>query len=216
MAEVHRPNMLAWLAGKPQVLSEQNQLKVCEILGWRYGKLRRDIVHRWDVTDDLSACIDVLKSFELPKPENSMIVYRAQRENAPPATIIFADVLTSAPLVILISRKLGYSTPLDITSTSLGMGTDGPTVVSISENEWHEYWQVSTTCYSSARYMEVYGTNIRNAVQRRDKEMRRKRYDPITTVFEETEWEDILNRAMDAGMSFEEIAARVRQVLGVQ
>lgn len=218
-SEVHRPNCLAWLAGKERVFSEANQLKVCETLGWRFGRLRRDVVHRWVVGNDLSVCRKVLEG------DGRDVVFRifqttgASSEGAV-AVLGLAD--DEKPLVILIRRPLGKEMPEAITAKTLGLGFDGSDH-RVSGQEWAEWWYQGSPGGSPDDYLGSAGRKMLAEAQRDQLMLHQSQvfadgFDgelaKIMTVSREQEaWLGLLDQAMAAGMGFEEVMRRVGDLL---
>lgn len=232
LAEVHRPNMLAWLAGKPQVFSEKNQLKVCDALGWRFGRLRRDMIHRWEVGNDLTTCHQVLSAYEEREGE-VLTVFQANGANAVKAGIVIGSFSGIGPLVVLIQRPLGFVVPGPITAKTLDVGQASSIHHHVSVGEWQECWHPGSKGLSPAEYLNSYGKIIFEASKPpipllpQDDEciffdesfrlIAESENDPDAfNVEEEVAWAGVLFEAKHAGMRFDEILARTKSALGLK
>ncbi|RJX30893.1 MAG: hypothetical protein C4516_09125 [Oxalobacter sp.] len=223
-SEVHRPNFLAWLAGKERVLSEKRQLKVCECLGWRFGRLRRDMVHCWEVNGDLSACQKILAAHEGKKTDVTLMVFQAEGREAQRVLIILGLSSNEPTLVILIRRPLGYTIPMPITALQLGRGFDQGGH-RISTQEWRDCWQRGARLLSPEDYLATYGGEMLDMAK---KEYPMLNQSQIFADFHEEEcaallnmsgeklaWLELFSKAMGSGMSFDEVMQRTSSALNI-
>lgn len=231
LAEVHRPNMLAWLAGKPQVFSEKNQLKVCDVLGWRFGRLRRDMIHHWEAGNDLTACQQVLSAYEGQESATNLMVFAAEGSGAVKAAVVLGLSQGLTPLVILIRRPLGYVMPESITAKTLGIGVEGG-IHRLSVDEWQKCWNPSGPGISPADYLESFGPLIFesdtlpvSSPLQNDEEVSFEESLRMTAEsddssgvlnLEELEWSNVLYHAKLSGMSFNEILVLTKSALGLR
>jgi len=225
--EVHRPNCLAWLAGKEQVFSEKKQLKVCELLGWRFGRLRRDMIHRWQIGDDLTMLKQVLTAYELSDEAMVLTIFQAKGHEAEQAAIIVGICRELPPLVILIKRPLGYGMPTPITATTLGHGDDGKLEHTISQAECESCWSNNSVTPTGEEYLETHGrllwAEARHGVLEQAGMVSidhlpevLQAYETDFNLEENMEWDAILHRAKHSGMSFQEILAKTEAALGLK
>lgn len=231
-ADVHRPNMLAWLAGKPQVFSEKNQLKVCDVLGWRFGRLRRDMIHHWEAGNDLTACQQILSAYEGQANATNLMVFAAEGSGAVKAAIVLGLSQVLTPLVILIRRPLGYVMPESITAKVLGIGVEGG-MHHLSVDEWQKAWNPEGQGIPPADYLELFGPLIFEAdtlpassPPQNDEGVsfdeslkmifESESAPDALNVEEEIAWAGVLFEAKHFGLSFDEILARTKSVLGLR
>lgn len=224
--EVHRPNCLAWLAGKEQVFSEKKQLKVCEFLGWRYGRLRRDVVHHWQVGNDLSTLKAVLAAYEAWENKTLFQIFQVEGPQAEKAVILVGLCEGLPHLLILIKRPLGYGAPVPITAKSLGIGIDRE-AYRLSAREWQEWWIPDAVARDPDAYLRAHGDKL---IEVADSTFQATLDNELTPVEcddemvleggmlsgltpEEQEWLAVLQRALDTGMSFQEIMSRAGMAL---
>jgi hypothetical protein len=140
-----RGNIAAWLAGRPRVLSEENALAVVQALGWRYGRLRTDMVHRWEVGADLTRMRKVLlrdggfapEQFSIRRVENA---YVGRLQGAVVISHLPSGVPGPDALVILVKRPLGMEPFEPITAQALGLGYDDPHPYFVSQEETDRWW----------------------------------------------------------------------------
>lgn len=224
--EVHRPNCLAWLAGKEQVFSEKKQLKVCELLGWRFGRLRRDMVHRWEIGSDFFVLKEVLAAYEICDPEITLTIFQAKGQDTERAAIIIGVSRGMSPLVILAKRPLGYGMPASITAAMLGYGCDGKHEHSITEAEWKSCWDTTAVSCSAEEYLDTYAhllweetrlqdINHMGMVTSQHLPDEIQAYETDLSLEEVMEWDAVLYQAKHSGMNFQEILARVREALNL-
>lgn len=223
-SEVHRPNFIAWLSGKENVLSEKRQLKVCEFLGWRFGRLRRDMVHRWEVGGDLSVCAAVLNAFEGHRTDVTRTLFQAEGGETEKGVVILVLTHGESPLVILIRRPLGYDLPQAITAQRLGRGFDLGEHY-ISAQEWRNWWQANAKLDEPESYINAYGRKMLDAAKRELTVLHQEQtfaddivddYAAILDVTAEQQaWLALLSKAIDSGMSFEEVSRRAKSALNL-
>lgn len=218
-SEVHRPNCLAWLAGKERVFSETKQLNVCETLGWRFGRLRRDMVHRWVVGNDLSTCRRVLEG---EGKEAGIMIFPTSGASSEGAVVVLGLADDEAPLLILVRRPLGMEMPGAITAAMLGLGFEGGDH-RVSGKEWADWWHQESPGGSPDDYLGGVGRKLLAEAQRDLPMLRQSQvfaegfgddFSKLVTVSREQEaWLGLLDRALAAGMGFEEVMKRVEMVI---
>lgn len=118
-AQVHRPNLVSWLGGKDHVLSEQKQLAVCSVLGWRYGRLARGQVHRWAVGRDFSAMKRLLEAEQKLGAEIAVIPAKDVEEMGEVGVLLAEQGKTVG--LILIQRPLATLPLPGLTTETLGL-----------------------------------------------------------------------------------------------
>ena len=142
VAELHRPNLVSWLGSKPQVMSEYKQLKACETLGWHYGRLRRDVVHRWVVGNDFELCRAMLLRYGIGSSDDLEVrpAFGAGSGVFGGAVLISRDDLQN-PLIVLVKRQLGRESlmPIDPETLKLGVFNACPFDVTAAANR--DWWQ---------------------------------------------------------------------------
>ena len=142
VAELHRPNLVSWLGSKPQVMSEYKQLKACETLGWHYGRLRRDVVHRWMVGNDFELCRAMLMRYGIRTSDDLEVrpAYGSGSGVFGGAVLISRDDLQN-PLIILVKRLLGRESlmPIGAETLKLGVFNECPFDVTAAANR--DWWQ---------------------------------------------------------------------------
>ena len=142
VAELHRPNLVSWLGGKPQVMAEVKQLKVLEILGWHYGRLRRDVVHRWVIGSDFSLARTVLLRHGIATGNDLEIqpAFGTGSGVFGGALLISRDDQQN-PLIVLVKRKLGREWLDPIAADSLGIGVFNECPFEVSAAVDQAWWQ---------------------------------------------------------------------------
>ena len=142
VAELHRPNLVSWLGGKPQVMSEQKQLKACETLGWHYGRLRRDVVHRWVVGNDFALCRAMMLRYGISASDDLEVrpAYGAGSGVFGGAVLISRDDLQN-PLIILVKRQLGRESLVPIGAEMLKLGAFNECPFGVSAAADRDWWQ---------------------------------------------------------------------------
>ena len=142
VAELHRPNLVSWLGGKRQVMAEAKQLKALETLGWHYGRLRRDVVHRWVIGSDFSLCRTVLLRYGIATGKDLEIrpTFGAGSGVFGGAVLISRDDLQN-PLIILVKRKLKREWQDPIAANSLGIGIFNECPFEVSAAADRAWWQ---------------------------------------------------------------------------
>ena len=142
VAELHRPNLVSWLGGKPQVMSEYKQLKACETLGWHYGRLRRDVVHRWVVGNDFELCRAMLLRYGIRSGDDLEVrpAYGSGSGVFGGAVLISRDDLQN-PLIILVKRQLGRESLVPIVAEALKLGVFNACPFDVSAEANRGWWQ---------------------------------------------------------------------------
>lgn len=140
--ELHRPNLVSWLGGKPQVMAEARQLKACETLGWHYGRLRRDVIHCWEVGNDFS----LLKTVLLRDGLQDLGQLEVRPAYGPGSGMTGGAILVSRddlqnPLIVLLKRKLGTSDLELIGASTLGFGVFNECPYLVDERESELWWK---------------------------------------------------------------------------
>jgi len=142
VAELHRPNLVSWLGSKPQVMSEYKQLKACETLGWHYGRLRRDVVHRWVLENDFALCRAMLLRYGIRTTDDLEVrpAFGSGSGVFGGAVLISLDDLQN-PLIILVKRQLGRESlsPIGVETLKLGVLNECPFDVTAAANR--DWWQ---------------------------------------------------------------------------
>ena len=142
VAELHRPNLVSWLGSKPQVMSEYKQLKACETLGWHYGRLRQDVVHRWVIGNDFELCRAMLLRYGIRTSDDLEVrpAFGAGSGVFGGAVLISRDDLQN-PLIILVKRLLGRASlmPIGAETLKLGVFNECPFDVTAAANR--DWWQ---------------------------------------------------------------------------
>ena len=142
VADLHRPNLVSWLGSKPQVMSEYKQLKACETLGWHYGRLRRDVVHRWVIGNDFELCRAMLLRYGIRASDDleARPAFGAGSGVFGGAVLISRDDLQN-PLIVLVKRQLGRESlmPIDPETLKLGVFNACPFDVTAAANR--DWWQ---------------------------------------------------------------------------
>lgn len=140
-AQVHRPNLVSWLGGKDHVLSEQKQLAVCDVLGWRYGRLARGQVHRWTVGGDFSAMKRLLEAEQKLGAEVAVIPARGVEEMGGVGVLLAEQ--SKAVILILVQRPLAVLPLPGITTDTLGLARTVMTGVLEDLVPWSELKRVA-------------------------------------------------------------------------
>lgn len=227
--EVHRPNCLAWLAGKAQVFSEKKQLKVCELLGWRFGRLRRDMIHRWQLGEDLTPLRNALIAIDGEKGETTWHVVSVDDTGAEGAAIILAQSFELPPLVILVRRPLGYGAPTPITASALGLGVDTDAHVPTPQ-EWQEWWRPESPAGDPSEFLKRFGQALMATVAATGQADAASLIVPAEIDLdmplspqmflgddpEESQWLSLLAEARNNGLGFEEIVRRTEYALQIK
>lgn len=223
--EVHRPNCLAWLAGKEQVFSEKKQLKVCELLGWRFGRLRRDMVHRWEIGNDLSVLREVLAAYEGKGSDTTLMLFQAEGPTADKASVILGLCCDLGPLVILVQRPLATEMPVSLSAKALGMGFDG-SPHKLCLEEWQEWWAPHSNLTQPADYLASYGQHLLDESERdlilfeQSQVFADAFEDEYSSILklpaEQQVWLSLLAKAMDTGMAFDDILIRAENALAIK
>lgn len=142
VAELHRPNLVSWLGSKPQVMSEYKQLKACETLGWHYGRLRRDVVHRWVVGNDFALCRTMLLRYGVRSSDDLEVrpAFGSGSGVFGGAVVISRDDLQN-PLIILVKRQLGRESLVPIGAETLKLGVFNECPFGVSTEANRDWWQ---------------------------------------------------------------------------
>ena len=142
VAELHRPNLVSWLGSKPQVMSEYKQLKACETLGWHYGRLRRDVVHRWVVGNDFELCRAMLMRYGIRTSDDLEVrpAVGSGRGVFGGAVLISRDDLQN-PLIILVKRQLGRESLVPIGAETLKLGIFNECPFDVTAEANRDWWQ---------------------------------------------------------------------------
>lgn len=224
-AEVQRSNLVNWLNGKDQVLSLDKQLRVCSVLGWHFGGLQREVVHRFVVEDDLTALIRVLACFDHNTPFPRLYIFPTEGRMAMHGAVILAwKTGEYLPLVMLASRPLTGEpwTPLSATQFT---GAKAGKLHSVSDMEWLNWWRPDTTHVDSQDYLQQYGDPLLEYVEmaENDNVHRVEDEQPDTDWFphlrgrtlteRQIHWLNLLKQAEARGMSFEKIMTTTRSAL---
>ena len=142
VAELHRPNLVSWLGSKPQVMSEYKQLKACETLGWHYGRLRRDVVHRWVVGNDFELCRAMLLRYGIGSSDDLEVrpAFGSGSGVFGGAVLISRDDLQN-PLIILVKRLLGRESLMPIGAETLKLGVFNECPFDVTAEANRDWWQ---------------------------------------------------------------------------
>ena len=142
VAELHRPNLVSWLGSKPQVMSEFKQLKACETLGWHYGRLRRDVVHRWVVGNDFELCRAMLLRYGISASDELEVrpAFGAGSGVFGGAVLISRDDLQN-PLIVLVKRQLGRESLVPISAETLKLGIYNKCPFDVTAEANRDWWQ---------------------------------------------------------------------------
>lgn len=226
-AEVQRSNLVNWLKGKEQVLSLDKQLKVCSVLGWHYGGLRRDVVHRFVVENDMSQLRQVLACFDQNTSFPRLYVFPTEGRMATHGAVILAwkseDTL---PLVMLVSRPL-TSTPWCQLSAAQIDGASPGILHAVTDLEWLRWWRLDTTLVEAQDYLREYGDPLLenvDMIEGRNIELANTefiadgRFDALNEPElsqQQRQWLALLAQAKNDGLAFDEILERGRKALSI-
>lgn len=140
-AEVNRPTLTIWLAGRKKVLSRERQERVCDRLGWRYGNLMSSRIHTWVIRerDDI---LDLQKAARLLFPQGSILrnsVAYDKVQDRKIGNLLF--VVPPEGNIMLIRVRLDLPEALN-KSLKLGklLGAHGSLTYELRDDEYDKIW----------------------------------------------------------------------------
>jgi len=122
-AAVNRANLVNWVRGKPQVMSEPKQLMVTEALGWRYGALVREVMHQWWALDDLAPLTRVL-GLEATREDGRIAWLQVDGPERTGEVFALLHNRFQVTGVVRVCRPRSTSLPPTINAASTGLGRD--------------------------------------------------------------------------------------------
>lgn len=138
-AGVHRPNLSTWLSGKAQQLSEGNQLAVLNALGWHYGRLASEYVHRWWVGERCDAAARLLLEEAHAGAKIGVVRAEGCSEAQGASAVLIADG-NRVQRLVMIRRPLAADAPIPATIDAqvLGVGTTLNATWPVDAWQWGE------------------------------------------------------------------------------
>ncbi len=138
-AGVHRPNLTTWLSGKAQQLSEGNQLAVLNVLGWHYGRLATEYVHRWWVGEGCEAAARLLLEEANAGAKIGVVCAEGCSAAQGASAVLIADA-NQVQRFVMIRRPLAAHPPIPaaIDAQILGVGTTLKATWLVDAWQWGE------------------------------------------------------------------------------
>lgn len=212
-AELHRPNLVSWLGGKDHVLAPANQLKACDILGWRDGRLRRNCIHRWGIENDIAFLSGAISLLE---PSDTDWGFASVADGAAEiGGVLLGLLIHQPPLLILIARNrshtpclpLNQELPTQVRTTSQALNAR-----QIDWVNWYEDFQNHETA-----------TFLSGAAQYAFCELWPQSYTQLAGLAIETDpnvikqqWLSLLAQAHESGVDMQQLISQVRKLLPKQ
>ena len=149
-----RPNLSAWFGGRPRVLSEANELKICAHLGWRFEHLSCAHVHMWRIAaaHDVELLLALLTKIA-GTAKQRLIIKPIGFENTLAGHLLFVAQQGGEGTLIRL-RRAGQLC-LDIRSTiqTLGFGEIAPSH-QMSDAEYGAIWRDESVIIRTNDYVE--------------------------------------------------------------
>ena len=221
-----RPNVSSWLCGRIDALSMEKQLKLFDVLGVSYGRLRSDGVHRWCVREVEEAAL-VLGEV-LDDEERAHAEFWHIHNTRFPGCVVLKVAKPTGSIWQMMYRPLMGEPPQPINSESLRCGIDRGEVI-IDSATWESWFPPAvlepmsfgtqiTNLIERFPYPippqeyfdEMEDLDGQNAVEDNQEEIMKKL---APTPEELKKWNDVLFQAKLSGNSFEEILKRAKMAL---
>ena len=229
LAGLVRPNVSSWLCGRIDALSMEKQLKLFDVLGVSYGRLRPDGVHRWCVREVEEVAL-VLGEV-LDDEERAHAEFWHIHNTRYPGCIVLKVVKPTGSVWVVMYRPMMSEPPQPINAESLRFGEDQGEVI-IDTETW-ESWLPPAMLEPVS-----FGTQITNLIERFPYPIPSQQYfdemevldgqNPADENQEEImerlaptpeelkKWNDVLFQAKLGGDSFEGILERTRMALCIK
>jgi len=229
LAGVLRPNVSNWFSGRDNALSMEKQLKLFDVLGVSYGRLRPDGVHRWcvrEVGEAARVLGEVLDDEERVHAECWYI-----HNTRYPGCIVLKVLKPAGSIWVMMYRPMMAEPPQPITAESLRCGFDRGEII-IDTETWESWLPPAVLEHVSfdtqitkliERFpyplppLEYYGQmedlEGQNLVEENQEEIM-KRLAPTPSEVEK--WNEVLFQAKLGGKSIDEIVKITRKALGIR
>jgi transcriptional regulator with XRE-family HTH domain len=224
LAGLVRPNVSSWLCGRIDALSMEKQLKLFDVLGVSYGRLRHDGVHRWCVREVEEVAL-VLGEV-LDDEERAHAEFWHIHNTRYPGCIVLKVVKPAGSIWVVMYRPMMAEPPQPINAESLRLGVDQGDVI-IDTETW-ESWLPPAVLEPIS-----FGTQITKLIERFPYPLPPQEYydqmeedgtegnqdQPterlVLTPEDIQNWDLILFQAQDGGKDFDEIVKATRKALGI-
>jgi len=229
LAGLVRPNVSSWLCGRIDALSMEKQLKLFDVLGVSYGRLRPDGVHRWCVREVEEVAL-VLGEV-LDDEERAYAEFWHIHNTRYPGCIVLKVVKPAGSIWVVMYRPMMAEPPQPITAESLRCGIDRGEVI-IDSATW-ESWLPPAVLEPVS-----FGTQMTNLIERfpypippqeyfdeMEVQDGKKQVDDsqeeimerlAPTPEELKKWGEVLFQAKLGGEDFDEIVTTTRKALGIR
>lgn len=203
---LHRPNLVSWLGGKEHVLALLKQLKACEALGWRDGRLLRTRIHRWWIGNHPDALNTALRLLEPHDTRFGLIPMRGgDAEHGGILVSLSPD--SKPPLTILLARPPSPSVNLPLSkmlSSDIRVCT---TSVSMSPIDWSIWWD-DTENHDVPLLLKTTAKHAWAMLQNVDQPPHPSAKHEDIQNRDETEWLELMRRARAAGVDIEGLISK--------
>ena len=138
--QLDRPNLSAWFGGRPQVLSEANELKICAHLGWRFDQLITSHVHMWRLASEqeLKLLQPFLKRIA-GSPQHRLVIEAAGFEGTLVGHLLYVAQQDAEGTLIRLRRASQTKLSIEAMTTALCFGEKAPGR-SITKDEYEALW----------------------------------------------------------------------------
>jgi len=214
LAGLVRPNVSSWLCGRTDALSIEKQLKLFDVLGVSYGRLRPDGVHRWCVREVEEAALVLGEVLDDEQRVHAECWYIHNTRY--PGCIVLKVLKPAGSIWVVMYRPMMAEPPQPITAESLRCGFDRGEII-IDTETWESWLPPAVLEHMS------FDTQINELIERFPYSLPPPgHYDDMEELDEKTLtpekikiWNKLLFQAQNDGKDFDEIVKATRKALGI-
>jgi len=224
--DLKRQNLYGWLKGVDSAIANSKKIDLLKILGVKEGQLDSGKIHRWCIQrlEDVPFVISTLTEAETaPQELFVMGIWPANDSDA----VLRLTTNARHHTYLLLYYPATETPPQKITADSLGIGTQMQSIVPLNKEQWSSWLEpqeVDAELIKKTVDFEIQYNLPHDPLDEEPDDLTgdESHYDELATLVPPTaskdqlkQWEDLLDRALMSGRSFEQIVAETKAAMNL-